>query len=82
MKKLEQKRSYHRFTEQERRFIRRWYANVQTCCIAHLLGLTTDQVEGYVERNSGEPWAHKNQLKKRTIRSFYGVLGADARWHR
>ena len=43
-------RCYHHFTEREQRFIRRWYATVRTCCIAHILGLTTEQIKGFVRR--------------------------------
>lgn len=44
-------RSYHHFTEQEQRFIRRFYATTRTCCIAHILGLTITQVKKFAERN-------------------------------
>ena len=73
-------RSYHHFTEAEQRFIRRWYATARTCCIAHILGLTTKQVEGFIERHVGEAWADKNPMKKKKLLSKNGTRGADARW--
>ena len=54
MKEQAKKRPYHRFTEQEKQFISRWYAKVNTCCIAHLLGLTTEQVKKFAERKRGD----------------------------
>ena len=67
MQKISTTRSYHHFTELEQRFIRRWYATARTCCIAHFLGLTTKQVEGFIERHVGESWAHKSNKTKSGI---------------
>ena len=50
VKEQAKKRPYHRFTEQEKQFISRSYAKVNTCCIANLLGLTTEQVKKFAER--------------------------------
>ena len=50
MQKITTTRCYHHFTELEQRFIRRWYATARTCCIAHILGLTTEQIKGFVRR--------------------------------
>ena len=58
---MKKRQSYHRFTRGERRFIRRWYPHAMTQCIAHLLGLTTRQVENYIGRHAGEPWTRKTR---------------------
>ena len=50
MKKSRNARSYHHFTEKEKRFIRRSYATTRTCCIANILGLTTHQIKEFVRR--------------------------------
>ena len=68
-------RCYHHFTELEQRFIRRWYATARTCCIAHILGLTTTQVEKFAERHAGEPWAKKHPTSLRLVRSCAGKQG-------
>ncbi|MBR0274304.1 MAG: hypothetical protein IJQ59_09510 [Bacteroidaceae bacterium] len=67
MKSKTTARPYHHFTEEEKQFIRRHYARARTCCIAHLLGLKTEQVEKYVERHAGEQWACKSREKLRKI---------------
>ena len=70
MKKQTEKRTYHRFTKQEKRFIRRWYAKVQTCCIAHILGLPTEKVKKFAERHRGDsddPVWSKNPLIRSEI---------------
>lgn len=67
MDKTKNARYYHHFTEKDISFIRRFYATARTCCIAHLLGLKTEQVEKYVERHAGEQWACKSREKLRKI---------------
>ena len=70
MKKTRNARSYHHFTEKEKRFIRRSYATTRTCCIANILGLKTEQVEKYVERHAGEQWACKSRVTLCEINAF------------
>lgn len=70
--------AYHRFSDEEKRFIRKWYPRTMTMCVAHILGLSVLQVENYVLRNAGEPWTKKKDCHK--VRSVLGRQGAKKRW--
>ena len=78
-------RSYHHFTSQEKQFIRRHYATTRTCCIAHVLGLTTQQVKDFARRQRIDRdkvidvvW-NKTLLKQSEINTSNRARGAAAR---
>lgn len=78
-------RAYHHFTEKEKRFIRKFYANTRTCCIAHVLGLTTQQVKDFARRQRIDRdkvidmvW-NKTLLKQSEINTANRAHGAAAR---
>lgn len=66
-------RSYHHFTEKEQRFIRRWYATARTCCIAHILGLTTAQVKKFAERNRRDRDKNIDKVWNKTERKQHEI---------
>ena len=71
--------AYHRFTDDEKRFIAKWYPHVQTQCLAHVLGVDTQKIEQLAYRNNTERWAHKTELTLRRIRSRASAAGVAAR---
>lgn len=77
--KTSKRSAYHRFTQEEKRFIAKWYSKVQTCCIAHILGIDVQKLEQYVYRNNTERWAHKSELTISRIRRLISALGVAAR---
>ncbi len=80
MKKTKNTRSaYHRFTDDEKRFIAKWYPHVQTQCLAHILGIDALKIEQHAYRNNTERWAHKSELTLRRIRSRVSAAGVAAR---
>ena len=80
MKKNRSKRSaYHRFTQEEKHFIEKWYPHVQTPCIAHILGVEAQKIEQLAYRNNTERWAHKSKLTISRIRRQASALGVAAR---
>ena len=73
------KSAYHRFSNDEKRFIAKWYPHVQTLCIANILGIDAQKIEQLAYRNNTERWAHKTELTLKRIRSRVSVAGVAAR---
>jgi hypothetical protein len=70
---------YHRFTASEKSFIAKWYPKVQTCCMAHILGIDAQKIEQFAYRNNTERWARKSKSTLSRIRMQASALGVAAR---
>jgi hypothetical protein len=70
---------YHRFTASEKSFIAKWYPKVQTCCMAHILGVDVLKIEQFAYRNNTERWARKSKSTLSRIRLQASALGVAAR---
>jgi len=73
------RRSYHHFTEHERRLIKQWYPLKSNEWIALELGLKVKQISGFAERNASERWARKSDDALTATRSDAGKKGGRPR---
>ena len=59
--------------------VRRYYARMRTEELAQRRGLTVKQIENYVYRHSGEPWARKVPSLMSELNSEKGRCGGRPR---